>query len=81
MHQTAQEDHLMRLTMLATDVDSGGQGCQSGYLAENGMCVIQGPEVDAHTYGNMANVLPSERGVEVKPQVILDLADRIRALA
>lgn len=69
----------MRLTMLAKDDQSGGQGCQSGYLGTNGMCVIQGSEVDADTYDHMVNVLPGERGVEVKPQVILDLADRLRA--
>ncbi|MGH3852188.1 MAG: hypothetical protein ACRDR6_01545 [Pseudonocardiaceae bacterium] len=70
----------MRVTLLAKDQSSGGQGCPSGYLADNGMCVIQGPEVDATTYAHLANVLPGERGVLLKPQVILDLADQLRAL-
>jgi hypothetical protein len=70
----------MRVKLLAKDADSGGQGCQSGYLADNGMCVLQGPEIDDPTYASLANVLPGEKGVMLKPQVILDLADQLRAL-
>lgn len=70
----------MRVKLLAKDQSSGGQGCPSGYLGDNGMCVIQGPEVDDDTYANLANVLPGEKGVVLRPQVILDLANQLRAL-
>ena len=47
-------------------------------LREDGMSVVQAPEVDADTLGGLPNVLPGERAVDIDPQVILAAAAEIR---
>lgn len=47
-------------------------------MREDGMAVVQAPEVDADTFAGLPNVLPGERAVYIKPDVILRAADEIR---
>ena len=42
------------------------------------MAVDHAPVVDAGTFAGLPNVLPGERGVYIKPEVILAAADEIR---
>ncbi len=37
-------------------------------------------EVDSDTFAGLPNVLPGERAVYIKPEVILEAADKIRAM-
>lgn len=60
----------MQLTMLAKDQGSGGNGCPSVYLAENGDLVVQGLSLDAETFGNLENVLPGESAVRIPADVV-----------
>lgn len=60
----------MQVTMLAKDEDSDKGGCPSVYLGQDGSAVVQGPEVDAGTLGNLANLLPGETAVHIKPSVL-----------
>jgi len=50
----------------------------SVYLSEDGMAVVKAPEVDAETFAGLPNVLPGERAVYIKPDVIVRAADEIR---
>lgn len=69
----------MKTFLLAKDPDSGGGGCPSVHWREDdGMAVIQANEVDADTFAGLPNVLPGERGVYLKPEIILAAADEIR---
>jgi len=68
----------MKTTMLAKDTGSGGGGCPSLHLREDGMVVVQAPEVDADTFSGLPNVLPGERGVYIKPEVILAAAEVLK---
>lgn len=68
----------MKTTLLAKDAGSGGGGCPSVHWREDGMAVVQAQEVDADTFVQLPNVLPGERAVYIKPQVILQAADEIR---
>lgn len=68
----------METFLLAKDAGSGGGGCPSVHWREDAMCVVQAPEVDADTFAGLPNVLPGERGVFLKPEVILAAADEIR---
>jgi hypothetical protein len=68
----------MKTTLLAKDSGSGNGGCPSVHWREDGMAVVQAPEVDAATFGHLPNVLPGERAVCIDPQVILAAADEIR---
>jgi hypothetical protein len=69
----------MKTILLAKDRSSGNGGCPSVHMREDGMAVVQAPEVDADTFGQLPNVLPGERGVYIEPGVILAAADEIRA--
>ncbi|MDQ2709671.1 MAG: hypothetical protein M3Z25_19495 [Actinomycetota bacterium] len=60
----------MRVTMLAKDEDSMVGGCPSVYLGADGSAVVQGQEADADTLGNLANPLPGETAVHIKPSVL-----------
>jgi hypothetical protein len=68
----------METFLLAKDPDSGGGGCPSVHWRKDGMAVVQAPEVDADTFAGLPNVLPGERGVYIRPDVILAAADEIR---
>ena len=68
----------VKTTLLAKDADSGNGGCPSVHMREDGMAVVQAPEVDAETFGQLPNVLPGERAVYIDPQVILQAADEIK---
>ena len=68
----------MKTVQLAKDGDSGNGGCPSVHLREDGMAVVQAPEVDADTFAGLPNVLPGERGVCIKPDVIIRAADEMR---
>jgi hypothetical protein len=65
--------------MLSKDAGSGGTGCPSIYLAENGDFVVQGRVLDAATEQNLLNVLPGERGVFISAAVLLEAAEKYRA--
>ncbi|MGH3824284.1 MAG: hypothetical protein ACRDRA_15860 [Pseudonocardiaceae bacterium] len=69
----------MKLEMLAKDQDSGEQGCQSCYLGEDVKVHVQAEEASSEVYAAAENLLPLEKIVSVKPQVILDAADALRA--
>jgi hypothetical protein len=71
----------MKTFLLAKDGTSGGGGCPSVHWREDGMAVVQAPEVDADTFTGLPNRLPGERGVYLKPEVILAAADEIRRRA
>lgn len=68
----------MKTTQLAKDNTSGNAGCPSVHLREDGMTVVQAPEVDTDTFAGLPNVLPGERAVYIKPDVIVRAADEIR---
>jgi hypothetical protein len=76
---TQWEAMAVALTLLAKDEDSGRTGCPSVYLDDDGMAVVQAPEVDSATAGQLLNVLPGEVGVRIKPEVLLAAADKLRA--
>ena len=61
----------MKTILLAKDDASGNGGCPSVHMREDGMAVVQAPEVDADTFAGLPNVLPGERAVYIKPDVIL----------
>ncbi|GAB3671427.1 hypothetical protein GCM10027597_04370 [Saccharopolyspora tripterygii] len=65
---------VVQLRKLCKDPESNPGGCQTVYLAENGMFAVQGLEMDPETYANMENVLPGEGGVLIKPEIILEAA-------
>jgi hypothetical protein len=65
----------MKLTMLYKDAGSGGSGCPSVYVAENGEFVVQGLEIDAETRSNLANVLPGENAIRISADVVLGAVD------
>lgn len=64
----------MHLHKLCKDPESNPTGCQSVYLAENGMLAVQGLAMDANTHANMENLLPGESGVLIKPEIVLEAA-------
>ncbi len=67
----------MYLQRLAKDGDSYAVGgCQTMYLAENGMFGVQGIEVDADTLGNAENLLPGEGVVFIKPEIVIEAVHR-----
>jgi len=68
----------MKTTLLAKDESSGNGGCPSVHLREDGMAVVQAPEVDADTFSGLPNVLTGERAVFIDPDVIVRAADEIR---
>lgn len=69
----------MKLIMLHKDDKSGGNGCPSIYLAENGDVVVQGCVVDGDTFAELVNVLPGESAVQITPDILLGAAERLRA--
>lgn len=64
----------VHLQKLCKDPESNPGGCQSVYVAENGMMAVQGLTMDRETYANMENLLPGENGVLIKPEIILEAA-------
>ena len=68
----------MKTELLAKDDSSGNGGCPSVHWRDDAMVVVQAQEVDADTLAGLPNVLPGERGVYIKPDVILRAADEIR---
>jgi hypothetical protein len=71
----------MQLTKLAKDGDSKIDGCQSMYLAANGMFTVQGVTVDADTMGNVEHLLPGEGVVFIKPEIVIDAVRRYQGMA
>ncbi|SFD16059.1 hypothetical protein SAMN05421773_110220 [Streptomyces aidingensis] len=69
----------MKLQMIYKDDESGGEGCPSVYLADNGEFVVQGPQVDEATAGELRNVLPGETAVRISAEVILGAVRRFTA--
>jgi len=61
----------MKLTMLYKDQGSGGTGCPSIYLDEQGDFVVQGHILDPATEANLANVLPGESAVRISKDIML----------
>jgi hypothetical protein len=70
----------MKLVMLYKDQGSGGNGCPSVYLAENGDLVVQGHAVDDDTFAELANVLPGENAVRIAPDVLEGAIERLRSV-
>lgn len=68
----------MKLTKLYKDQGSGGEGCPTVYLAENGEFVVQGQQVDGATAGELENVLAGETAVRISPEVIIGAVERYR---
>lgn len=64
----------MQLRKLCKDPESNPTGCQSVYVAENGMLAVQGLAMDTDTHANMENLLPGENGVLIKPEIVLEAA-------
>lgn len=64
----------MRLQKLCKDPESNPTGCQTVYLAENGMLAVQGLAIDAETAKNVENLAPEESAVLIKPEIILEAA-------
>ena len=69
----------MKLTMLYKDQGSGGGGCPSVYIAENGDFVVQGHTLDSDTEGNLLNVLPGENAVSISADIILGAIESYKA--
>lgn len=70
----------MKLEMLAKDMTSGDQGCDSCYLGDDLRAYVQAGEASPAAYAAAKNLLPGERMVGLDPQVILAAADRLRAI-
>jgi hypothetical protein len=69
----------MRLERLAKDAGSGYGGCPSAYLDldDPQWSVVQ---ADGNVpMSALLNVLPGEKGVRIKTQVLLDFADSLRS--
>lgn len=66
----------MYLEKLAKDPESIGGGCQTMYLAANGMFGVQGLTADIDTMGNVENLLPGESVVLIKPEVVIEAVRR-----
>lgn len=69
----------MKLTMLYKDQGSGGVGCPSVYVAENGDLVVQGHILDKDTEGNLLNVLPGESAVSISADIVLGAIEAYKA--
>jgi hypothetical protein len=69
----------MKLEMIYKDQGSGGNGCPSIYLAEDGRLVVQGDSLDGETSAQLANVLPGETAVVITSEVLFGAVDRLRA--
>jgi hypothetical protein len=69
----------VKLTMLCKDSGSGGSGCPSVYVGEDGDFVVQGVRLDSDTFSNLENVLPGETAVRISPEVILGAVERYTA--
>ncbi|WP_207957341.1 hypothetical protein [Streptomyces sp. YIM 98790] len=65
--------------MIYKDNASGGEGCPSVYLAENGEFVVQGRLVDDDTAAELQNLLPGETAVRISTEVILGAVERYTA--
>jgi hypothetical protein len=68
----------MKLTKLYKDQNSGGNGCPTVYLADNGELVVQGPGVDTATFAELDTVLPGEQAVRISADVVLGAVERYR---
>jgi hypothetical protein len=68
----------MKLTKLYKDQNSGGNGCPTVYLADNGELVVQGHGVDTATFAELENVLPGEQAVRISADVVLGAVERYR---
>lgn len=66
----------MWLRKICKDPDSNPSGCQTMYLAENGMFGVQGVQADADTLLHVENFLPGEGVVLIKPEIVLEAARR-----
>lgn len=71
----------MRLTMLCKDDNSGGNGCPSVYLTDDGDFVVQGPTLDGEAFAQLENVLPGEGAVRISREVIMGAVERYRRQA
>jgi hypothetical protein len=71
----------MKLTMLFKDQNSGGNGCPSVYVTEEGDLVVQGLTLDGSTLSELENVLPGESAVRISPAIIIGAIERYRSQA
>ena len=62
----------MRLRKICKDEQSNPTGCQTMYLAENGMFAVQAVGADADTLGNVENLLPGEVVGFIKPEIVIE---------
>lgn len=69
----------MRLEKLAKDEDSKVSGCQTMYLAEDGMFAVQAVEADADTMGHVEHLLPGEVVGFIKPEIVVEAVRRYQA--
>jgi len=69
----------MKLRMLAKDNNSQYGGCPSVYVGDSGELVVQGYQVDAATWAEVADPLPGEIAVRIAPEIVLAAADKYRA--
>ena len=67
------------MELLAKDPASGRNGCPSVHLDDNGDLVVLAPEVEPSTVALMENVLPGEKAVRIRPEVMLAAMERYRA--
>ncbi|GAA5199602.1 hypothetical protein GCM10023322_75610 [Rugosimonospora acidiphila] len=70
---------VVKLTRLYKDQSSGGNGCPTVYLGDNGELVVQGQLVDGDTFAELENVLPGEGAVRIDPVVVLGAIEQYRA--
>jgi hypothetical protein len=71
----------MHLIKLAKDEESKIDGCQTMYLAENGMFTVQGITADADTMSNVEHLLPGEGVVFIKPEIVIEAVRRYQGSA
>jgi hypothetical protein len=67
------------MELLAKDPTSGRNGCPSVHLDDNGDFVVLAPEVESGTLARLENVLPGERAVRMRPEVVLAAVEQYRA--
>lgn len=68
-----------KLRKLAKDPSSGNGGCPTVYAGRPGRLVIQADEIDADLYGDLENLLPGEKGVEIDAETVIRAVEIYKA--
>jgi hypothetical protein len=67
------------MELLSKDPSSGRNGCPSVHLDDGGNLVVLAPEVEPGTLARLENVLPGEKAVRIRPDVVVAAVERYQA--